>query len=226
VVFLGWFAALFTGRVPKFVRNLTTVYLRMSLRLSAYALLLTDKFPAFSFEVTPDDPTQVAIPEATRLNRWTVLFRIVMAFPVLVFSGWVSAGVQIIAVPMWFVVLITGKLPTSAHQAFGAAIRYQTRVTAYWFLVVPTYPAALFGDPPTDPRVESTPDGMPAARPWNLSVGPGAKFVLILAIILGVGYQITIDVIQAHKNTTTINQPGQLDITNTAPNPQLNSSLK
>src|SRR5580698_7598961 len=33
VVVIGWFAALFTGRVPEFVRNLVTIYLRAGLRL-------------------------------------------------------------------------------------------------------------------------------------------------------------------------------------------------
>ncbi len=33
VVFIGWFGALFTGRMPDFARNLTVIYLRMTLRL-------------------------------------------------------------------------------------------------------------------------------------------------------------------------------------------------
>src|ERR1700722_19379195 len=50
VVFIGWFSALFTGRVPDFVRNLVTIYLRAGLRVQAYVMLLTDRFPPFDTE--------------------------------------------------------------------------------------------------------------------------------------------------------------------------------
>jgi hypothetical protein len=43
--FLGWFAALFTGRMPRNLRQAQLLALRYSAQLSAYALLLTDRYP-------------------------------------------------------------------------------------------------------------------------------------------------------------------------------------
>ena len=82
VVVIGWFGALFTARVPDFVRRLVTVYLRLSLRLEAYLMLLTDRFPPFDTEDVPDYPVHVAVPYATRMNRAAVFFRLVLVIPV------------------------------------------------------------------------------------------------------------------------------------------------
>jgi len=181
VVIIGWFAALFTGRVPHFVRQLTTVYLRMSLRLSAYQFLLTDRFPSFEFEADPNDPTHIAVPEATKMNRLAVFFRIILVIPVSLLATLISIGAEILVVLMWFVVVITGRLPKSAHQAFAAALRFQMRISAYLFLLVPTYPSALFGERPPSSGLEQTAD----TPSWNLQLRRGGRRVLTLCIVLG-----------------------------------------
>ena len=45
VGFLGWFAALFTGRMPEGLRNLGAVAIRYSAQTHAYAAVLTDRYP-------------------------------------------------------------------------------------------------------------------------------------------------------------------------------------
>jgi hypothetical protein len=113
------------------------------------------------------------------------------------------------------VVLITGWLPQPVHDAYRAFIRYQTRVVGYFYLLVPTYPGGLFGDPvgpipapaaapappqasfepPASPDAPAfAPSGQPAVvpvpspprQPWSLILGVGAKRVLVLAIVLGI----------------------------------------
>jgi hypothetical protein len=42
---LGWWAALFTGRMPEGLRNLGAVSLRYSAQVNAYVFLLTDRYP-------------------------------------------------------------------------------------------------------------------------------------------------------------------------------------
>ncbi|MBM4447326.1 MAG: DUF4389 domain-containing protein [Chloroflexi bacterium] len=50
VVFIAWWAILFTGRYPKWAFNFISGYVRWYTRVSGYYLLLTDKYPPFSIE--------------------------------------------------------------------------------------------------------------------------------------------------------------------------------
>lgn len=52
VVFLTWWAILFTGRYPKSFYDFITWFMRWNIRVSGYIYLLTDKYPPFSGEVT------------------------------------------------------------------------------------------------------------------------------------------------------------------------------
>ena len=196
VVLVGWFAALFTGRVPDFARNLATVYLRMGLRLQAYVMLLTDRFPPFDTEDVADYPVHVAVPYATRMNRAAVFFRIIVVIPAYLLSSLLGSGYVLLAFFTWVVTLCTGWLPAPVHDAYRAILRYQTRLNAYMLLLLPTYPGQLFGDGGPGITAEGRAVGVqgdvgdttavPPASIWSLFLGKGAKRVLVLVIILGV----------------------------------------
>ena len=217
---VGWFAALITGRAPNFLRSIVTVGLRFDLRLHAYAYLLTDRFPPFSFDEVPEFPVALAVPPATKLNRWAVLFRYVLAIPAGLLVTLVENGVIVLNIYGWFAALITGRLPKPLHDAFRAFIRYQARLTGYFFLLVPTYPEALFGEEPAPvdqgvvpvsvpPRV---PEGTPAR--WRLVLNQGAKRVLVAAIIIGVPIWITGLVLNAQSASQNSNQQAMVQANN------------
>jgi hypothetical protein len=197
VVVIGWFGALFIGRTPSFTRDLVTITLRLQLRLSTYVNLLSDRFPGFSLEAKPEDHAHLAVPEATRMNRAAVFFRLILAIPVSILSSVVQAGLVVILFFMWFVVLITGWLPQPVFDAGRAALRFQTRFSAYYSLLVPTYPGGLFGDGKTaasstlESQSELESESAPSSgSPWDLIVGKGGRRVLIVAIVLGTGVYI------------------------------------
>jgi hypothetical protein len=58
--FLGWFAALFTGRMPDGLRKLGLMALRYNAQTSAYSLLLTDRYPYAGppADTVPDGTTE------------------------------------------------------------------------------------------------------------------------------------------------------------------------
>jgi hypothetical protein len=229
-VVLGWFAALVTGRAPTFVRSIVTVYLRQALRLEAYQLLLTDRFPPFSTQDVPEYHASLLVPPATKLNRAAVLFRLVLMIPASIAVRIVGLGLYVVMFFMWFVVLISGWLPKPVHEAAQVFIRYEIRLLAYFNLLVPTYPGELFGDlapsvpasipvPGVDvpvsyadappPELPPPPPAPASRQPWMLILGMGAKRLLLVTIVLGIAAAIGIGVLDAaasnHANLVQIN---------------------
>ena len=47
---IGWFAALFTGRLPQWAHTFLGGVVRWYTRSGAYMFLLTDRYPPFSFD--------------------------------------------------------------------------------------------------------------------------------------------------------------------------------
>jgi hypothetical protein len=152
VAIIGWFGSLFTGRMPPFARRYLAQYLGYTVNLAAYEYLLTDVFPPFASD-DPGYPVHLAVPTETRLNRWAVFFRVILVIPAAIVQTLVSYGLAILAFFLWVITLCSGWLPLSAHNAIAAVIRYQVRVSAYFTLLVPSYPGGLFGDgvAPTGP---------------------------------------------------------------------------
>jgi len=145
VAVIGWFAALFTGRLPAGLADFLTGWLRWSARLYAYAGLLTDEYPPFALA---DEGYPVRVSTAPgRLNRLAVLFRFILAVPASLLLGLLFYGIGISSLVIWLIVLITGTMPGSLYQAVAAVIRFGTRFYGYFFLMSGTYPGGLFGDP-------------------------------------------------------------------------------
>jgi Domain of unknown function (DUF4389) len=179
VVLVGWWAALFTGRLPAFAVDFISGWARWSALVNGYLYLLTDRYPPFGFSDDPAYPVRVAIPERQRLNRFAVFFRLVLMLWAFIVSSLVNAGAgSIVLVIAWLITLITGRLPTPLHLAFTAVLRYQTRFCCYLGLLTPTYPWRLFGDEPETPAVSEPAD-------WRLVLPRSAKGLLIVFIVLG-----------------------------------------
>ena len=145
VVFIGWWGALFMGRLPDFAANYLSGYMRWYARVYGYVFLLTDVYPPFALEDDPGYPVRLAVAQE-RLNRLAVLFRIVLAIPAGIVASVAIAGATLVSIVAWLVTLINGTLPDSLHLAFTAVLRYHFRYYCYWLLLTPTYPGGLFGD--------------------------------------------------------------------------------
>lgn len=190
VVFLGWFVALATGRMPTWAWTFTAHVVAYQARVSAYRYLLVDQYPPFAF-TAPDVrtyPVQLDMPEQGRLSRIKVLFRIILGIPANLMItaltwGWLACGFFV-----WLAVLITGRAPESVFNAVSTMLRYQLRFNAWFNLLTDKYPRGLFGDKdPTAVEERST------TRPLILS--QGGRRLLITFIVVGVlaylGYSLT-----------------------------------
>ena len=147
VAVIGWFGAPFTGRLPGFAIEFLTGYLRWTTRVNGYARFLTGRYPPFSMEPSEEYPIDVVV-QGGRLNRWAVLFRIILSIPANIVATVVSLGLGIFSIILWFTALFTGRLPPSFFEATAAAARYRVRYTGYFLMLTSVYPGGLFGDQP------------------------------------------------------------------------------
>ena len=104
VVIIGWFGALFTGRLPAFAADYLAGFVRWQTRVFGYAILLTDTYPPFTLD-DADYPIRVAV-RPGQLNRLSVLFRFFLLIPAWIVASVVSYGAfTIVQFVSWLIVL-------------------------------------------------------------------------------------------------------------------------
>jgi hypothetical protein len=196
ITFIGWFGALFTGRLPVFAADFLTGYLRWLSRVYAYLYLLTDEYPPFTLADAEYPVRLAAMPG--QLNRLAVLFRIFLLIPCAIVNGVVTYGaLTVFQFVSWLIVLITGRMPDTIYQALSAVLRYQLRVIGFGAMLTSAYPAELFGDIEAPaPQAYGTqlgygaPQGYiagPAAgRQWLLILSAPARKLMVFFIVFGV----------------------------------------
>ncbi|MFC9997257.1 DUF4389 domain-containing protein [Nocardia sp. NPDC127526] len=182
VVICGWFGALFTGRLPQWCGDFLRGYTAYTTRVYGYGMLLVDDYPPFSWDA-PEYPVRVWFHPPTELNRLAVLFRLILAFPILVLSSWLTSGWAVISIILWLIVLITGRMPQAVFESTAAVLRAQLRTGAYTYLLTPTYLKGVFGDgqASTGPAM---PTGQPAQSPTRPLLVSGAGRVLLIVILV------------------------------------------
>jgi hypothetical protein len=141
VVFLSWFAILFTGRYPDGFFTFVTGFLSYSTRVSCYLFLLTDRFPPFGSGSAGDGyPVQVSVDRPERLSRLTTFFRLFMAIPAYLVAYILRLLGQLFALFAWVLIIVIGRLPKGLFEVMELPQRYQLRFTAYLALVTDAYP--------------------------------------------------------------------------------------
>ena len=162
---VGWFAALFTGRLPAGLHRFFCSYIRYSTHVYAYFLLVANPWPEFTGAPGryPVDITLPDLPE--RQSRWKVFFRLFLALPALALSAVLgggfgfsnsastrsgnssaSTGAQASGLSVataflgWFASMATGRMPSGLRDAGGYGLGYKAQAAAYFLLVTERYP--------------------------------------------------------------------------------------
>lgn len=182
---VGWFAALFTGRLPLGIRDFLIGILKYQTRIYAYLYLMVDEYPPFAFFDAPEYPVQIEVPEPTHLNPAAVFFRLILMVPGWIITSVVQQGAVVVAFFIWVIMLFTGRQPEPAFGAAAAVLRFETRFAAFSGMLTPTQPKALFGDAQQAP----VGDRRSPTRPLILS--GNARVLLIVMIVIGVIAYIT-----------------------------------
>jgi Domain of unknown function (DUF4389) len=202
VLVIGWFCALITGRLPDSIAEFLVGFQQWEVRLSAYLLLLTDAYPPFGWRDSEYPVTVAARPG--RLNRFAVLFRVIIVVPAWLVWDILAYGLGMIMMfAVWLIVLIMGRMPQPLHEALAAILRYWARLKGYWYMLTDVYPAGLFGDQPEPVTGGEVPSalallpadhvgapaaatGVPSAAPGPLVLSRPARGLVGLTLGMGV----------------------------------------
>lgn len=121
-------------RYPKWWFDFGLEFQRFATRVSAYVLLLTDKYP--STEDAQSVRLDITYPDAKKdLNRWMPLIKWLLAFPHYFILIFLISAAFIAAVIAWFAILFTGRYPKGLFNFVVGVFRWNLRVTAYTSLL-------------------------------------------------------------------------------------------
>ena len=141
VVFIAWFAIMFTGRYPAGMYEFVAGYARFSTRLLGYMYLVTDEFPPFDGGEHPKYAVQVRIPPPKEsYSRLTTFFRIFLLIPVYILQYIFTLWIYAVSIAIWFVAVITGKTSTGLVSAESFPLAYLARSYAYAYLLTDEWP--------------------------------------------------------------------------------------
>lgn len=144
--FLAWFAILARGRAPRGLRDLTAYALGYAAQAGSYLFLLTPRYPtadpalAEPYSQLPDHPVRLVVSDDLERPRLTVLFRLFLAIPHVVWWMLWGALVVLVALVAWICALVVGRVPDPLHRFLAAFVRYSTHLAAFVYLVGRRFP--------------------------------------------------------------------------------------
>jgi hypothetical protein len=156
---LGWFATLFTGRLPEALHRFIGAFLRYDTHVFAFLFLIANPFPGFT-GAPGSYPVDLEIAPRERQNRWKTLFRIFLAVPAFVLSSGLWFVLSLVAFFGWFVGVFLARMPEGLRNLGAYCLRYVQQTYGYVYLLTDSY--AFAG--PTE-YVESEREGQPEALP-------------------------------------------------------------
>jgi hypothetical protein len=138
---IAWFAIVFTGRYPEGLYNFNVGYLRMISRVNGFEYLLTDAWPPFGGDESPDYPVRVGVaPPLDTYSRLKTGFRFIVGIPVYLLAIVQAIILSVCAFIAWFAILFTGKLPEGLFNPIRSASAYLTRGGGYFLLLTEDWP--------------------------------------------------------------------------------------
>jgi hypothetical protein len=151
VSILAWFAILARGRMPRGLRDAAAYGISYGAQLWAYLLLLTDRYPdsdpmtAIGELPLREDPIRLSGEDDLRRSRLTVLFRVPLSFPHLVWILLWSVLIVPTAIINWVATLALGRSPAPLHRFLSSYLRYLVSVYAFVLLVANPFPGFVGG---------------------------------------------------------------------------------
>lgn len=135
---IAWFAIVFGSEYPAGLRSLALYYLRWRVRAAAYLTLLRDEYPPFG---DADYPASLVFNEPIGpRDRVSVAFRLILLIPQFIAVWAIGIAWAVTTVVSWVMIILTGDFPPSLYHFGVGALRWSTRVEAYFLLLHDEYP--------------------------------------------------------------------------------------
>lgn len=146
---VAWFAIVFTGQMPQGIGNFLTGVHRYQWRVLSFYLFLREPYPAFSVPSGyPDpggDPAWIQFVAPQQYSRLSVIFRIILAIPQMIFAIVLYIGFYVAFIVAFFAVLITGRWPAGLRNFIVGVAFWGLRFSAWYLLIVDAYPPFKIG---------------------------------------------------------------------------------
>jgi hypothetical protein len=137
---VNWFATLIKGRSPQRIHNWLVRYLRYSVFVYSYLILLANPYPPFH-GTARSYPIDLEVDGPERQHRLITAFRPVMAIPAWILNWVFGQVMQIVAILGWFVVIAIGRMPRGMENLGLYCLRYKAQTNAYTAIVTDRYPS-------------------------------------------------------------------------------------
>jgi hypothetical protein len=146
-----WIGVLVNGRFPRIGYRWVGGYLRWTIRVLAWFLLLSGTYPPFSLS-GEEHPIRVRIEEGQPINRlWGIpilgyLVRAIVLIPHFIVLWVLAILVYLLLLVSWIPILIYGRQADLVYSIVGGYLRWTLRVWAYFALLDDRYPPFSLGE--------------------------------------------------------------------------------
>ena len=140
VAFIAFFATLFTAKYPEGLWNYMYGVQRWAMRVMAYTMLITDKYPPFTLQETPEDTIQLKARYPERVSRWRPLFAWLIVIPYLIVASLIFMVAQICSFFAFFTILFTKRIPEGLFNVIRNGFTWYMRANFYSYWMSTEYP--------------------------------------------------------------------------------------
>ncbi len=146
VGFISFFAVLFTGSYPRGMWDYMVGFYLWTLRVTAYLLLMTDRYPPFSLSRTEDDNVFLMAEYPSSVERWRPFVAWLLIIPYLIVASLILAVAQVCSILAFFTIIFTKRIPEGIFDIMRVALNWQMRANLYSYWLSTKYPPFSWDD--------------------------------------------------------------------------------
>ena len=141
----AFFAVLITGRYPRGAFDFLVGLYRWALRINAYVLFMTDRYPPFALAHDPEHPARLELAYPESVERWRPLVAWLLIFPYALVASLINLLAGFAAFIAFFAILFTKRYPEGLFEMVLVSMRWNARAAAYGHFALTKYPEFKWG---------------------------------------------------------------------------------